>query len=106
MLHSKEGLLRSSDNQSDMDISTGKNYIINILRKCGMDRPLQLPSNYVLRDDKNAHNLLYGYISSNVPIVRHAVHGNVLPSDLELMDETVMKKILTRKSHRSVSERS
>ncbi len=106
LLHTKEGLLRSSDNQSDMDISTGKNYIINILRKCGMDRPLQLPSNYVLRDDKNAHNLLYGYISSNVPIVRHAVNGNVLPSDLELMDETVMKKILTRKSHRSVSERS
>ncbi|MCJ7684138.1 MAG: hypothetical protein MUO68_07555, partial [Desulfobacteraceae bacterium] len=106
LLHTEEGLLRSSDNQSDMDISTGKNYIINILRKCGMDKALQLPSNYVLRDEENAHNLLYGYISSDVPVVRYDVNGNVLPSDLALMDEAVMKEILTRKSRRSVNERS
>ena len=105
LLHTEAGLLRSSDNQSDMDISTGKNYIINILRKCGMDRALQLPSDCVIRDEDNAHNLLYGYISSDVPIVRHDVKGNVLPSDLELMNETVMKEILTRKSRRSVNER-
>jgi len=67
LLYTEEGLLRSSDNQSDMDISTGKNYIINILRESGMDRPLQLPSDCVLRDEDNAHNLLYGYISSDVP---------------------------------------
>ena len=96
LLHTKQGLLRNSDNRSDMDMSTGKNYIINILRKCGMDRALQLPSDCVIRDDKNAHNLLYGYISSDVPIVRHDVNGNLLPSDLELMDDTVMKEILTR----------
>jgi len=69
LLYTEEGLLRSSDNQSDMDISTGKNYIINILRESGMDRPLQLPSDCVLRDEDNAHNLLYGYISSDVPVV-------------------------------------
>ncbi len=65
-----------------------------------MDRPLQLPSNCVLRDEQNPYNLLYGYISSSVPIVRYDVNGDVLPSDLELMDETVMKDILTRKSRR------
>ncbi len=106
LLHTEEGLLRSSDNQSDMNTSTGKNYIINILRKCGMDRPLQLPSDCVLKDEDNTHNLLYGYISSDVPVVRYDVNGNVLPSDLALMDEAVMKEILTRKSCRSVNERS
>ena len=78
----------------------GKNYIISIFRQCGMDRPLQLPSDCALRDENNAHNLLYGYISSDMPIVRHDIDGNALPSDLELMDETVIKEILTRKSRR------
>ncbi len=96
MLHTKEGLLGSSDNQSDMNLSSGKNFIIDILRQCGMDRSLQLPSDCVLRDEQNRHNLLYGYISSDVPIVSHDVDGHVLPSDLELMDETLMKEILTR----------
>ena len=105
LLHTEAGFLRSLDNQSDMDISTGKNYIIDILRKCGMDRELQLPSNCITKDEENVHNLLYGYISSDVPIIRHDINGNILLSDLELMDETVMKEILTRKSRRSVNER-
>ena len=100
LLHTKEGLLKSSTNHADMNHATGKNYIINILRKCGMDRPLQLPSDCVIRDEDNAHNLLYGYISSDVPVVRYDVNGNALPSDLALMDEAVMKEILTRKSRR------
>ena len=100
LLHTKEGLLRSSNNQSDMNLSTGKNYIISILRQCGMDRPLQLPSSCALMDEQNRYNLLYGYISSDVPILRHDVSGNLLPSDLELMDRTVMRDILTRKSRR------
>jgi len=103
LLYTKAGLLRTSENQSDMNFSTGKNYIISTLRQCGMDRPLQLPSDCVLRDEQNRYNLLYGYISSDVPIVRYDVNGNLLPSDLELMDETVMKEILTRKSHRNVN---
>ncbi|MBC8462316.1 MAG: hypothetical protein H8D67_30470 [Deltaproteobacteria bacterium] len=85
-----------STNNSRLD----NHNIINILIECGMDRPLQLPSNCVLRDEQNPYNLLYGYISSSVPIVRYDVNGDVLPSDLELMDETVMKDILTRKSRR------
>jgi len=106
LLHTEAGLLKNSTNHSDMNHATGKNYIINILRECGMDRPLQLPSDCVIRDEDNTHNLLYGYISSDVPVVRYDVNGNVLPSDLELMDEAVMKEILTRKSRRSVNERS
>jgi len=100
LLNTGEGLLSSSRDHSKMDLSTGKNYIINILRKCGMDRPLQLPSNRVLRDEENSYNLHYGYISSDVPVLRYDVNGNLLPSDLELMDETVMRSILERKKRR------
>jgi hypothetical protein len=63
-----------------------------------MDRPSQLPSSMVLPDENNAYGLHYGYISSNVPVVRHDVNGKILLSDLEIMEEDVMKKILTRKS--------
>jgi hypothetical protein len=100
LLNTGERLLSSSRDHSKMDLSTGKNYIINILRKCGMDRPLQLPSNRVLRDEENSYNLHYGYISSDVPVLRYDVNGNLLPSDLELMDETVMRSILERKKRR------
>ena len=100
LLHTEAGLLKYSTDPSEMNHATGKNYIINTLRECGMDRPLQLPSNCVLRDEHNAHNLVYGYISSDVPVVRYDVNGHLLPSDLELMDETVMKEILARKSRR------
>ncbi|MBW1782808.1 MAG: hypothetical protein JRL30_18965 [Deltaproteobacteria bacterium] len=100
LLYTEAGLLRHSTHPGDMDHATGKNYIIDILRRCGMDRPLQLPSECIIRDEENAHDLTYGYISSNVPVVRYDVNGRVLPSDLELMDESVMKQILTRTSRR------
>ena len=100
LLYTDAGLLRPSTDPSEMRYATGKNYIIDILRQCGMDRPLQLPSNCIIRDEDNAHNLVYGYISSDVPVVRRDVDGHVLPSDLELMDEAVMKEILTRTSRR------
>jgi len=100
LLYADAGFLRPSINPSDMRHATGKNYIIDILRQCGMDRPLQLPSGCVLKDEDNAHDLIYGYISSDVPVVRHDVDRRVLPSDLELMDEAVMKEILTRTSRR------
>jgi hypothetical protein len=101
LLYTEGGLLRPSANPADMAHATGKNYLIDILRKCGMDRPLQLPSDCIIKDDDNAHNLRYGYISSDVPVVRYDVDGHVLPSDLELMDEAVMKEILTRKSRKN-----
>ena len=93
-------LLEASLDPSKMTISTGKNYLINILRECGMDNPLQLPRQTILRDEQNKHNLAYGYISSDIPIIRRDIHGAILPSDLELMDEEVMKAILKRKSGR------
>lgn len=101
LLYSDSGLLRPSTDPLDMRHATGKNYIIDILRQCGMDRALQLPSDCVLRDEDTAGNLIYGYISSDVPVVRYDVDGHILPSDLELMDETVMKEILTRTSRRN-----
>jgi len=100
LLYTDAGLLKPSTDPSDMNHASGKNYIIDILRQCGMDRPPQLPSNCIIRDEDTAHDLTYGYISSDVPIVRHDVDGRVLPSDLELMDEAVMKEILTRTSRR------
>ena len=100
LLYTDAGLLRPSTDPSEMGHASGKNYIIDILRQCGMDRPLQLLSNCVIQDEANTHNLVYGYISSDVPIVRYDVDGHILPSDLELVDESVMKEILTRKSLR------
>ena len=100
LLHTSERLLETSRDPSQMNLSSGKNYIINILRECGMDKPLQLPSQAILPDEQNEHNLAYGYISSDIPIIRRDIHGKILPSDLELMDEEVMKAILTRKSGR------
>ena len=100
LLYTDAGLLRPSTDHADMNHATGKNYIIDILRQCGMDQALRLPSESIIRDENNAYNLLYGYISSDVPVVRYDVDGHVLPSDLELMDESVMKKILTRETRR------
>jgi len=100
LLYTDAGLLRPSTDPSDMDHATGKNYIIHVLRQCGMDRALKLPSNCIIRDKDAPHNLTYGYISSDVPVLRSDVNGHVLPSDLELMDEDVMKEILTRTSRR------
>jgi hypothetical protein len=100
LLYTDAGLLRPSTDPSEMGHASGKNYIIDILRQCGMDRPLQLPRECIIRDETNTHNLVYGYISSDVPIVRYDADGHVLLSDLELMDEPVMKEILTRTSRR------
>ncbi|MBW1735598.1 MAG: hypothetical protein JRF51_14120 [Deltaproteobacteria bacterium] len=96
LLTTGAGLLSCSTDGSHVDGATGKNHIIGVLRRCGMDRTLKLPSKAVLRDEDNPYSLLYGYISSDVTIVRRDVNGNVLPSDLDLMDEAVMKEILRR----------
>jgi len=100
LLYTDAGLLRPSTDPSDMDRATGKNYIIHILRQCGMDRDLQLPSRCIIQDHEAARNLTYGYISSDTPVMRYDVNGRILPSDLELMDESVMNEILARTSRR------
>jgi len=104
LLGAETGLLRPSTDLSEMNHASGKNYLIDILRRCGMERPLQLPSGCILRDVNNAHELQYGYISSDVPVVRYDVNGHILPSDLELMDESTMQQILTRTSRRKQTD--
>jgi hypothetical protein len=96
----KESLLRKSENNSNLGLSSGKNYLIGSLRQVGMDNPSSLPSGSVIMDKHNSHNLQYGYISSDVPIVRYDTSGNVLPSDLELIDKSIMQRILARRTKR------
>ena len=98
LLYTEDAMLKRSFSPDDMALSTGKNYLIHVLRESGMDQPAQLPSSSVLVDENNAYGLRYGYISSNVPVVRHDVNGKTLLSDLEIMEEDVMKRILLRKS--------
>ncbi|MFO7986369.1 MAG: hypothetical protein R6U38_10910 [Desulfatiglandaceae bacterium] len=100
LLYQKEGLLTYSLDPKDLDTATGKNHLIHILRKSGMDNPLQLPSRCVIKDEDNRYGLTYGYISSDTPVIRYDVNGNRLPSDLELMDEGIMKSILKRERRR------
>lgn len=97
----KNGLLRYSNERSYADISSGKNYLIYLLREAGMDNPLLLPSGCVMVDSHSPHNLLYGYASPDTQIIRYDIDGNVLPSDLNLMDENTMKRLLLRTRKRS-----
>ena len=98
LLYTEDAMLKRSFDSNDMASSTGKNYLIHVLKQSGMNQPSQLPSGTVLVDENNAYGLRYGYISSNVPVVRHDVNGKILLSDLEIMEEDVMKRILLRKS--------
>jgi len=100
LLYPEDGLLRRSNNLADMGCSTGKSYLISLLRQSGMDNPPQLPSGSVLVDE-HTPGLQYGYVSSDVPIVRYDIDGNVLPSDLTLIDEEIMRRILERTSRKS-----
>lgn len=96
LLYGKNSLLKRSDDASDIHLSSGKNYLIHLLRECGMDNPLLLPSESVIRDKYHSQDLCYGYISSDVPVVRYDINGNVLPSDLHLIDDGSMMDILAR----------
>ena len=98
LLYTQDAMLKRSFDPNDMASSTGKNYLIHVLEQSGMDRPSQLPSSTVMLDENNAYGLRYGYISSNVPVMRHDIKGRRLLSDLEIMEEDVMNKILLRKS--------
>jgi len=98
LLYTEDAMLKRSFDSNEIASSTGKNYLIHVLKASGMDQPSQLPSSTVLVDENNAYDLRYGYISSNVPVVRQDVNGKILLSDLEIMEEDVMKRILLRKS--------
>jgi radical SAM superfamily enzyme YgiQ (UPF0313 family) len=101
VLNGGAGSLRLSGRPEEMEISTGKNYLIHLLKKAGMDAPLLLPSGELIKDPDNPSGLNYGYLCSDVPVLRYDVHGELLPSDLLLMEEEVMKGILGRKSKRA-----
>lgn len=100
LLSHPDGPLRASSRPEDLPRSTGKNHLIHILRESGMERPSLLPQSRILLDPEGPPDLTYGYLSSDVPIMRYDIHGNPLPSDLYLMDEAVMKEILRRRSRR------
>ncbi len=98
LLYTENAMLKRSFESKDITASTGKNYLIHILKQSGMDHPSQLPSSTVLVDENNAYGLNYGYISSNVPVIRQDINGKILLSDLEIMETDVMQRILRRKS--------
>jgi hypothetical protein len=99
LLATEDSLLKASHREEDIQTSSGKNYLVHILRKAGMDQPLQLPGG-IIRDRNGTDDFHYGYISTDVPVVRYDANGNVLPSDLEIVDEEIMKGILIRKTSR------
>ena len=97
LLYGRNGFLKRSDDPAEMVISSGKNYLIHLLRRAGMDRSLVLPSGSVMLDKDSSQRLYYGYISSDVPVIRYDIEGKVLPSDLNLVDENTIREILTRR---------
>ena len=100
LLTQKPSYFGISDRKEDMEHSTGKNYFIHLLKQAGMDAPLLLPSGKLIADRENPAGLDYGFLSSDLPVMRYDVQGRILPSDLNLMDEAVIKGILKRKSKR------
>ena len=100
LLTQKPGYFRISDKKEDMEHSTGKNYFIHLVKQAGMDAPLLLPSGELIADRENPAGLDYGFLSPDLPVIRYDAKGNILPSDLNLLDEEVIKGILKRKSRR------
>jgi hypothetical protein len=100
MLYAGQHLFEASENDQDMAQSSTKNFMVGLLRTAGMEKPSLLPTNTVLVDRESPKGLEYGYISTDVPLLRRDVNGNVLPSDLLLMDEGVMERILRRGAKR------
>ena len=100
MLCAGDSLFAASDAIRDMEQSSTKNFLVGLLKGAGMDNPSLLPTGSVLVDGESPKGLEYGYISSDVPLVRRDVNGRVLPSDLLLMDGGVVGRILERKTTR------
>ncbi len=100
LLTQKPSYFRLSEKKEDMEQSTGKNYFIHLLKQAGMNAPLLLPGGELIKDRENPAGLDYGFLSSDLPVMRYDVNGNVLPSDLNLLDGKVIQAILKRKSKR------
>ena len=52
LLYTEDAMLKRSFDAKDITSSTGKNYLIHVLKESGMDQPSQLPSSTVLRGRK------------------------------------------------------
>jgi hypothetical protein len=100
MLFGSGSLFEASENVKDLEQSSTKNFMVGWLKAVGMENPSLLPTRSVLLDRESPKGLEYGYISADVPLLRRDVNGNVLPSDLLLMDEKVMERILERRTKR------
>ena len=100
LLTQKPSYFRISDRKEDMEHAIGKNYFIHLLKQAGMDEPLLLPSGELIADRKNPAGLDYGFLSSDLPVIRYDINGNVLPSDLNIMDEELIRVLLKRKNKR------
>jgi len=95
--------LEVSHDPAKMEVSSGKNFLIWLLRMAGMDGELRLPHRTVIRDEASTGPLSYGYLSSDLPVIRYDRHGQILPSDLLLMGEELMEDLL-RREHRRMEE--
>ncbi len=104
LLHVGDGLLKRGMEPGDMKRSTGKNYMVSLLKEAGMENQSLLPNNELLLDEDNQHGLQYGYISYDVPVLRYDINGKLLPSDLHLIEKDVMEHILKRRRKRNVQE--
>jgi hypothetical protein len=105
LLYLKDGRLSVSPDRTRIDLSTGKNYLVYLLRQAGMAKPPSLPMDSILLDHDDPENLYYGYISSDVPVMRYDSNDKILPSDLSLMEEDVVADLLIRTGRRSEKTR-
>ncbi len=101
LLYEKDPCLKISTDQDDFRMSSGKNYLIYLLRQAGMDKPSLLPDGPVIIDEQCWRGAKYGYLSSKGAVMRYDINGNILPSDLLLMEEGVMDQILKKRSKKS-----
>jgi hypothetical protein len=100
LIHPPGGLLRLGEKDKDLPVSSGKNYLLHILRQAGLDRPSLLPGDPLLNDSSKGSTPL-GYLSADTPVLRYDAGGKPLPSDLRVMEPDTMKKILLRTSRKS-----
>jgi radical SAM superfamily enzyme YgiQ (UPF0313 family) len=97
LLTDRPSFFKLSDRYQDLEVSTGKNYLIHLLEKAGMDAAPLLPQGEIIKDPENPAELSYGYLCSDLAVLRYDDQGNALPSDLHLVEEDVFAKILARK---------
>lgn len=104
LLRPEEGLYRTPGDPGEWDLSCGKNFLVHLLRRGGMEQASLLPAHDLLPDPHALCRSPYGYLGSGVPVVRLDEEGKVLPSDLLLAEEDVMARILRARRKRSPGE--